>query len=388
MERALDGILEVQRNLRDDLAFEGDSEDDNASKISDEEILSNLIDIDIFVDTSVKISVDDSYVSVDIQPGDALISVNGVRVQDKNHAEFLITAAKQGPREASISLRFLRGVLEDSDVRLLYETSEEQCTEALLKRCLSICDCEFSQGQYVKASQSAMQCLFFARAYQSSDSGKDRLLATCYEKAGYCAKKLGDHDGAIMHFEQALVLVTRLLGSYSLQLIPIFDNLISLYRRVKNYDASFTSSEHLLGILERNEGAPIDHRTIGNTYHSIAFIYRVRKEFAKAESVAVHALELRTLRLGRNHSDVAQSLNFLASLRLERGDTSSETENMYLEALHILTNDENSASFSIQETAMTLMRNISWFYCSRSDYARAEDYKRREIELRLQVIFH
>ena len=44
MERAHDGILEVQWNLLDDLAFE---EDDNASTDSEEEVLSDLIDIGI-----------------------------------------------------------------------------------------------------------------------------------------------------------------------------------------------------------------------------------------------------------------------------------------------------------------------------------------------------
>ena len=38
---------------------------------------------------------------------------------------------------------------------------------------------------------------------------------------------------------------------------------------------------------------------------------------------------------GKDHPDVAQSLNFLACLRLEQNIIDLQTETMYLDALHI-----------------------------------------------------
>lgn len=362
-----------------ELAYEGDSEGEEEC-----EILSDLVDIDIPVDTLVSV-FDESYVSVDICPGDALISVNGIRVLSKTHAESLIVAAKKSPCGVSISLRLLRGVLERSDVHLLYDHADiQQCSEALLQRYLTTCDFEMAQGNHAKALQAALQAQFIAKSYRNGDNN---LLINCYEKAGYCAKKLGDNVEAVKHFESALVLLTSMHGGYSMRLISSFEMLSGLYRRLKNYPASFTACENVLGILDKNERADVDRRLIGNTYHSIAFVYRACNDLVKAESAAVHALELRSLHLEKTHLDIAQSLNFIASLRLERGDISSETENMYLEALNIMSQDGNSTIFTGQQTTATLLRNISWFYCNRSDYSRAEEYKRKEIELRFQVTF-
>jgi tetratricopeptide (TPR) repeat protein len=375
--------LVTPRDLMAELAYEGDSEGEEEDDVDESEILSDLVDISIPVDALMKVSVDESYVSVDIRPGDALISVNGIRVLSKKHAESLIAAAKEGSTDACISLRFLRGVLERSDVHLLYEHSDiHQCSEALLQRYLTTCDFEIAHESHTKALQAAKQALFIAKSYRNSD---DNLLINCYEKAGYCAKKLGDNVEAVKHFESALVLLTSMHGGHSVRLISSFEMLSGLYRRLKNYPASFTACENMLAILDRNEGADVDRRLIGNTYHSIAFVYRAHNELVKAESAAVHALELRSLHLEKTHLDIAQSLNFVASLRLERGDISSETENMYLEALNILSQGTNCTIVTGQQTTATLLRNVSWFYCNRSDYSRAEEYKRREIELRFQV---
>ena len=104
------------------------------------------------------------------------------------------------------------------------------------------------------------------------------------------------------------------------------------------------------------------NRAIGNTLHQMAYVYRHRRNYEQATTSATDSLRHRMKYLGRSplecilmyihtfyaiidnkttpipgkeHPDVAQSLNFLACLRLEQNIIDSETESMYLDALHI-----------------------------------------------------
>ena len=107
---------------------------------------------------------------------------------------------------------------------------------------------------------------------------------------GDLCKRLGELDGALMYYEESLVIRERLLGEY--------------------------------------------HPDVAQGVHAVAAVYDLKGDFEEAERLFQRALLLRRKSLGNKHPDVAQTLNNLAAI-LDDLNRSGEAEVFYREALDI-----------------------------------------------------
>ena len=268
------------------------------------EILTNLVEI-ILTRYDLRLTCDKKvnhvYIDTDIDlilPDDILIEINGTAVRTQKHAEELLLAAKYETQD--LVLRLIRNsCLIDS---------------SLLATFHKICDERFLNGSYNIALNAANRALTLTISHITQRSGLKDAVSKCYEKLGRIYRKLGNPYNSIKSYKLALTILEQLHGIESVHLAEVLEVLINLYRKERRIDKSFLLCQRLLKILQKNDLNSTDKRIIGNTHHNIAFVYRARLELDKAESAATHAMELRAIQLGNNHPDVAQSLNFLASV--------------------------------------------------------------------------
>jgi tetratricopeptide (TPR) repeat protein len=320
-----------------------------------------------------------------------LLSINGTTVRNQTHAEELLRNAKNmSPDDKNlISLKFLQNADENYAIKDLNFTSinnpKVKNEPDLVQNLHQICDKEFLSGNYNSALGTALSALSLSQSTGLSISFKQTYIAQSYEKIAICMKKLGNIVDAITNYNSALEILVNLHGKKNFKVLKILENLGNLYCKSKQYDSSFEIFKELLDIIEFFDMKHFDQRAVGNIYHSFAILYREVGENEKSEQKALQSLEIRTLYLGENHPDIARSLNFIASLKMQKGDIRLDVENMFLKAFDILNNSLPVSFLEMLNLAM-LSRNIAWYYCNRRDYSKAELYKRREVELRYSLL--
>ena len=136
-----------------------------------------------------------------------------------------------------------------------------------------------AKNAYLEALQIRRQCL-----------GIHVDVVEVLNYLGDLGKRLGDLDGSLMYYEEALVIREQLLGEY--------------------------------------------HQDVAQSVHAVAAIYDLKGDFVEAERLFQRALILRRKSLGDMHPDVAQTLNNLAAI-LDDMNRADEAEAFYVEALAI-----------------------------------------------------
>jgi tetratricopeptide (TPR) repeat protein/DNA-binding XRE family transcriptional regulator len=138
---------------------------------------------------------------------------------------------------------------------------------------------------------------------------------------------------------------------------------------------------HVLVNVARKEAEGTSFLEEASLSHKTAVYLRDRAQFTNAETLFQLALRIREHVLGRNHPDVARSLNDLAILYKEQGRY-TDAEQLYRRALHIR---EQMLGPNHCDVARTL-GNWADLYTQQGKYTDAEPFYQRALSIREQML--
>jgi CHAT domain-containing protein/Tfp pilus assembly protein PilF len=153
----------------------------------------------------------------------------------------------------------------------------------------------------------------------------------------------------------------------------LFAESLNLRDAGKN-DEALPPAERALEIRERLLTA--EHQDVADAIDNLAAIYLNRREIEKAEQLYRRALDIREKSLGKDHPSNANSLSSLADVYLSRGEY-KETESFNKRALDIR---EKSLGKDHPDTAESL-NNLANAYTMQAKYMEAEPLLRRALEI-------
>jgi len=147
--------------------------------------------------------------------------------------------------------------------------------------------------------------------------------------------------------------------------------------------ARYTEAESLLkrslAINEKALGK--EHADVAWSLNDLAGLYRIQARYAKAEPLYRRALEIREKALGPEHPDVARSLNGLGLLYAAQGQY-AKAEPLYEQALAIR---EKALGLEHPDVAASL-NNLARCYANQDQHAKAEPLYKRSLAIREKVL--
>jgi CHAT domain-containing protein/tetratricopeptide (TPR) repeat protein len=288
-------------------------------------------------------------------------------------------------------LRLTLGQVEPTEVL-------EQATDAV-RRCQAwyytgarlLTRFEVEQAQHVLAECAVQECpcleclLAQHEVTRLGNSPASALTAEVERRVEQCNRqvvRLGQEE----HFDQAVLVATKALawarqylGGRHRSLADSLHNLAWLYKTKGNYARAELM---LLQAVEIHRAALGDrNQDVATGLHNLADLYRTTGQYGRAEPLYRQALEVRRAALGANHPDVVTSLNNLALLYHSGGDY-ARAEPLLLEALEAC----RTALGEKHTEVAAALNNLGLLYHSRGDYARAEPLFLQALEVRRAAV--
>ncbi|MBD2497806.1 tetratricopeptide repeat protein [Nostoc sp. FACHB-280] len=153
---------------------------------------------------------------------------------------------------------------------------------------------------------------------------------------------------------------------------------IKLYQE-GNYSSTIPLAERALAIREKVLGK--EHPNVAISLNSLALLYYTQGKYEQAEPLYQRALAIREKVLGKEHPDVANSLNNLATLYNSQGKY-KQAEPLYLRALAI----NEKVLGKEHPTVANSLNNLATLYNSQGKYKQAEPLYLRALAIREKVL--
>ena len=151
-----------------------------------------------------------------------------------------------------------------------------------------------------------------------------------------------------------------------------------LYKAGK-YNEAIPYAKQVLEIYEKILGK--DHPNVATSLNNLAGLYKVIGRYSEAEPLYKRSLEIREKALGREHPSVAQSLDNLAGLYAFIGGRYADAEPLHKRALEIY---EKALGREHPSVAQSLI-SLAGLYESTGRYADAEPLYKRALEIREKI---
>ena len=166
---------------------------------------------------------------------------------------------------------------------------------------------------------------------------------------------------------------------------PALDEVKRLNQKAKElygegkYNEAIPYAQQVLTIIEKALGK--DHPNVATSLNNLAGLYKVIGRYSEAEPLYKRSLEIREKALGKNHPDVALSLNNLAGIYTFIGGRYAEAEPLHKRALVIY---EKALGSEHPFVAQNLI-SLASLYESTGRYADAEPLYKRALEIREKI---
>jgi CHAT domain-containing protein/tetratricopeptide (TPR) repeat protein len=157
------------------------------------------------------------------------------------------------------------------------------------------------------------------------------------------------------------------------------DNRVTELYSAGRYSEAIPLAQRALAIREKTLGR--DHPDVAQSLNNLAELYNSLGRYADAEPLHQQSLAIREKALGRDHPDVALSLNNLAELYRNQGRF-ADAEPLYQRALAIR---EKALDRNHPDVALSL-NNLALLYWSQGRYADAEPLYQRSLAIYEKVL--
>jgi CHAT domain-containing protein len=151
-----------------------------------------------------------------------------------------------------------------------------------------------------------------------------------------------------------------------------------LYRKLKRFEAAEKALRRALTIRQRTKGE--NHKSVGQSLHSLGNLYRDTERPAKAEKLYPQGIRIKEKALGSDHPSVGRAIADFGKLRLRQGKN-DEAETLFKRALQV---QEKALGPEHANVASTLV-NLATAQSGLKRPAEAEALFRRALAIREKV---
>ena len=175
--------------------------------------------------------------------------------------------------------------------------------------------------------------LFYLKA---NEIGKkyfnDKFYLSLLELLGFNYQNLMEYQNAVIYFEDAFNLNSKIYGEYDESNFGYLANLIVNYKLLNDYKKSIDFLQKEIKLKENKYG--INDRKYLVSLNNLAYLYDLDGQFEQAEILYKKIVDVRKITIGENHPDYALSLSNLAST-YDEGGKYSLAEPLYIKSLEI-----------------------------------------------------
>ena len=171
---------------------------------------------------------------------------------------------------------------------------------------------------------------------KSNEIGKkyfnDKFYLSLLELLGFNYQNLMEYQNAVIYFEDAFNLNSKIYGEYDESNFGYLANLIVNYKLLNDYKKSIDFLQKEIKLKENKYG--INDRKYLVSLNNLAYLYDLDGQFEQAEILHKKIVDIRKITIGENHPDYALSLSNLAYTYDEEGKYSL-AEPLYIKSLEI-----------------------------------------------------
>jgi len=225
-------------------------------------------------------------------------------------------------------------------------------------------------GLYEQAAQLIQQSLDLRRQSFAPDQ---REIANSMQRLGVVYNDQAKYDDAIAVLRQTFELRRRLLGATDSATAVTMTYLGLAYFRKADYAHAQPLFEQAAAIQRNNQSQTAE---LADCLTGLALLHYAKGEYAKSEPLLWQSLEIRRKVFGAEHSQIADTLNNLASV-MSRLGRDKESERLQREAISIL-----RKVLPNHPKLATALNNLGLILLARGDELAAEPLFRESIEIR------
>jgi tetratricopeptide (TPR) repeat protein len=185
----------------------------------------------------------------------------------------------------------------------------------------------------------------------------------------FTLKSLGDYQGAIKYYKQALSIDRGIFGEADLNVARDLNNLGTTWRALAKPEKTIEYCEHALRILRTKDLESKHPNFAGTVLHNIGSAWEGKGEYEKAIEYYKQALVILKNFLGDNHPDVAITLNNLGSAWNNLGNHQKAAE-YFKQALSI----DLSVFGKVHPDVATDLNNLGAVCYDQGDYRKSIEY--------------
>jgi tetratricopeptide (TPR) repeat protein len=181
----------------------------------------------------------------------------------------------------------------------------------------------------------------------------------------------------IPHMKRAAEALTGYLSDENL--CKPFMSLAIFYEGQGLYNLAETWRQQCLSVIQTRLGR--EHPDVAESLNSLGVLYLLQGRYSEAEPLFLRALEFRKQLLDNEHPSVAESLNDLALLYSFQGRY-SEAEPLFLQSLEIRKHLVGEAHHDVTE----ILHRVALLYTYQARYSEAEPLFVKVLELRISLL--
>ncbi|MDR9364944.1 MAG: CHAT domain-containing tetratricopeptide repeat protein [Balneolaceae bacterium] len=152
-----------------------------------------------------------------------------------------------------------------------------------------------------------------------------RFLSHCYNNMGLLTRRLGDVQGAMDYFLQALDVTQTLYGESHPQVGIVHNSIGTIYYIMGDYGQAADYFLSTADIFRENYGE--NHERVAGAYNNAGVVFTEMDDIERAAQTLEKAQRIKENILGENHIDTAIGYSNLASIYMENENFDAALEN-------------------------------------------------------------
>lgn len=223
----------------------------------------------------------------------------------------------------------------------------------------AIGDYNESEGAYLKAIELLEEL--------ERDEEVLRFLSHSYNNMGLLTRNLGDTQGAMEYFMEALEVTRAVDGENHPQVGVLYNSIGSIYYFMGDYGQAVDYFLSTADIFRENYGE--NHERVAGAYNNAGVVYTEMGEIERAAQILERAQRIKENLLGENHIDTAIGYSNLASIYMENENYNAALEN-YQKSIAV----REGIYGGNHPNLITPNINIGEFYTRAKQYNTAREY--------------
>jgi hypothetical protein len=223
-----------------------------------------------------------------------------------------VLLGQQGLVEAMVGGTDAPAEVKEAELRIARLEARVSHCSSPVEALLELSECHEAVGDEAQA----IACL--QQAERSCDQADDIRRAKVLHELGVALQRRGDHEEAIVLFEEALAMRRRLLPADHPDIARSLDNLASSRSSQGEYAQGALLHEEALAMRRRL--LPEDHPDIAMSLNNLAICHYCVGEYDKGVLLYKEALAMRRRLHAGDHLHVAMSLSNLANNHIIQGE--------------------------------------------------------------------